>query len=787
MQFSLANILFKLTAKHDSRSTKTLANPDPKGLLGAFSKLLAQTRIQANKEGFRNTPVSLGVKRLKMDLPKQVHSVIETGDKVKRKIDQSSVRVRIAPEPVKSVLQKLSSKAEKTVTQPVVKKLIPVLGLPIPGKISGQITTTSKVLSSLNISSGLKPELSDILEQTPGNLETVIKTQSSTPLSGLISSKPDLRKVEPPDIDLHKSLTTSLSISPDTKSIEPDMVEQKSLPGVTPERILQILPLSGRGTEIQNAKTTDNLIEQSPQKKSLGSVRTHILAGLPGKFIQSTSKPSGIQSTSQTRNAESRDYTGTKKSLEKPEPRAYDGIKTITKFTGKPVDPAKSHPLHSKVAAEKGMARQTVHRALDRMKPQESSRSSISSNANNTKTTAQVVNRPSNHESTKPSVSSDVLFGEIRIVGDDKSSSQPLKSHADGHSKAGIPDTIVLKESVRQPLAKTAGITVNRNIDPGKKIILENEKPVLTDKPLKTDTVSSSGKMPPLESAKRNSQSGHVHGKFENVTLEINKPVVNKPNVNRIAISQITVQPIVSEENTVVRNREPEVIKIPQDNVHRDDHSQGDLKQKQNKAQQTIQPRVADNAPQDQPQKAENTSGKQDTVLPQTSTPVADTAKPSEQPAKFQSAQKHTVPQAKPEQVDVADLVREVKLSVREGRSEIVMRLKPEILGKALVSLKQIGETLKVVFSIERLEARIAIEGEAAHIKENLQAAGFQNVQVEVKTHDGGSSKSEFSQQQDDSRRDSSSRQGREEAPPDRHHYRPGKRMFGYNTFDIAA
>jgi len=151
-----------------------------------------------------------------------------------------------------------------------------------------------------------------------------------------------------------------------------------------------------------------------------------------------------------------------------------------------------------------------------------------------------------------------------------------------------------------------------------------------------------------------------------------------------------------------------------------------------------------------------------------------------------QAAQSRAAP-PQPVPVDPGALVSGIKLSLSEGRSELVLRLRPEVLGRAIVSLRYLEDGLRLEFQLERPEARQAIEAESAKLKEALAAAGFQTVSIEVRIpdpdgerpdlHDDDEDRRQSSRDQDDNNPDSEHRQQQNRPPL----------MFGYNTFDIAA
>jgi len=176
----------------------------------------------------------------------------------------------------------------------------------------------------------------------------------------------------------------------------------------------------------------------------------------------------------------------------------------------------------------------------------------------------------------------------------------------------------------------------------------------------------------------------------------------------------------------------------------------------------------------------ENTNTQQSGQSVETTKPVSPSAKHTG----FISYAR-TTSQSTPS-VDRGDLVNSIKMTLTNGRGEMVLQLKPEVLGRALIILRQGTNGLKLEFEVEHPEARQIIEAEMPQLREALTAAGIQTASIEVRTSD--SHQERFAQTNDGSQRnrqhngrdDESGSQQRQE-----HTSRP--RFLGYNSFDIAA
>jgi flagellar hook-length control protein FliK len=140
--------------------------------------------------------------------------------------------------------------------------------------------------------------------------------------------------------------------------------------------------------------------------------------------------------------------------------------------------------------------------------------------------------------------------------------------------------------------------------------------------------------------------------------------------------------------------------------------------------------------------------------------------------------------------IEPSSFVQSVRLTLTGGQREIVVRLHPEILGQAVIAVHQDEDGLRLEFKLERAEARQAVEAQSAQLKEALAAAGFQNVQIDIQPYgwpdDRPDRLEEHSEGQ--SRRQSEHRENLSQehlTTPDSQP--PITRLFGYNTFEIAA
>jgi len=145
-----------------------------------------------------------------------------------------------------------------------------------------------------------------------------------------------------------------------------------------------------------------------------------------------------------------------------------------------------------------------------------------------------------------------------------------------------------------------------------------------------------------------------------------------------------------------------------------------------------------------------------------------------------------TTPQSIPS-VDRGELVSSIKMTLTNGRGEMVLQLKPEVLGRALIILRQGENGLKLEFEVEHQEARQIIEAETPQLREALNAAGIQTASIEVRTSDPHQGR--FAQTNDSSQRNGqhNGRDDDESGSHQRQEHTSHPRFFGYNSFDIAA
>ncbi|NQT34113.1 flagellar hook-length control protein FliK [bacterium] len=169
--------------------------------------------------------------------------------------------------------------------------------------------------------------------------------------------------------------------------------------------------------------------------------------------------------------------------------------------------------------------------------------------------------------------------------------------------------------------------------------------------------------------------------------------------------------------------------------------------------------------------------GKQGDVLKAYKTPAQQSSSAARQGSRSQSS----LPQP-----DRTELVSNIKLNLAAGRNELVLRLKPEVLGKALIIFNQGKDGLKLEFRIDHPDVRRVIEAEAVQLREALNAAGIQTSSIEVRVADEDNKRftqtdenSEHKKQNKEQSRDEDNHQ------PGEHPLKP--RYFGYNSFDIAA
>jgi flagellar hook-length control protein FliK len=136
--------------------------------------------------------------------------------------------------------------------------------------------------------------------------------------------------------------------------------------------------------------------------------------------------------------------------------------------------------------------------------------------------------------------------------------------------------------------------------------------------------------------------------------------------------------------------------------------------------------------------------------------------------------------------VDTMTLAQNIRFNLAGGRQELTLQLKPETLGRALIQLHREDDRLKVEFTVERPEARHAIEAQVTALRDNLVSLGFQNVSIEVRT---GSDETLWNERAGSDRNSADSPQDQNRQSAEEHRNPPSSRAryFGYNTFDIAA
>lgn len=101
----------------------------------------------------------------------------------------------------------------------------------------------------------------------------------------------------------------------------------------------------------------------------------------------------------------------------------------------------------------------------------------------------------------------------------------------------------------------------------------------------------------------------------------------------------------------------------------------------------------------------------------QSSTPAVD------KKGSMISAKKAAEPQ-KP--VDVKEVAGKVKMMINKDKSEIVMKLTPEHLGKMEIKLKKDGDQLMAQLKVESIEAKELLEEQLPQLQKNLEDQGVQ-------------------------------------------------------------
>jgi len=137
--------------------------------------------------------------------------------------------------------------------------------------------------------------------------------------------------------------------------------------------------------------------------------------------------------------------------------------------------------------------------------------------------------------------------------------------------------------------------------------------------------------------------------------------------------------------------------------------------------------------------------------------------------------------------VDQVKLVNSVKLTLASGRSELTIQLKPEMLGHALITLRQVENGLEMEFQVESIHAKHLIEAEAPQIKEALAALGIQTSNIDVRTTDSNPERFTIADNGSNGQR-KQEQHNREDARMEQQRDNMMQfRNLGYNTFEIAA
>lgn len=138
--------------------------------------------------------------------------------------------------------------------------------------------------------------------------------------------------------------------------------------------------------------------------------------------------------------------------------------------------------------------------------------------------------------------------------------------------------------------------------------------------------------------------------------------------------------------------------------------------------------------------------------------------------------------------INHAELVHSIRYTLSSGKSDLVLRLRPEVLGRALITLHHSKGALHLNFQVQEPAARVAIEAEATRLKDTLVNAGFGNVTIDVKSGDGQTRQDNFTFDDAKDRQPSSGNPQHQEPEPKQDTTSPEKQlMLGYNTFELVA
>ena len=137
--------------------------------------------------------------------------------------------------------------------------------------------------------------------------------------------------------------------------------------------------------------------------------------------------------------------------------------------------------------------------------------------------------------------------------------------------------------------------------------------------------------------------------------------------------------------------------------------------------------------------------------------------------------------------MDLQELVSGVKLSLKAGKRELLLNLKPAALGRAMVSLRNVDNRLVLEFTVERLGARQAIEAESSQLREALAAVGFQSVTIDVRPPEAYTQQSGVNPDNQNQRQSSNRDNNRRKQQRSSEQFLSNPRMLGYNTFDLIA
>lgn len=137
--------------------------------------------------------------------------------------------------------------------------------------------------------------------------------------------------------------------------------------------------------------------------------------------------------------------------------------------------------------------------------------------------------------------------------------------------------------------------------------------------------------------------------------------------------------------------------------------------------------------------------------------------------------------------MDLQELVSGVKLSLKAGKRELLLNLKPAALGRAMVSLRNVDNRLVLEFTVESLGARQAIEAESSQLREALAAVGFQSVTIDVRPPEAYTQQSGVNPDNQNQRQSSNRDNNRRKQQRSSEQFLSNPRMLGYNTFDLIA